>query len=183
MQGAQMISKEEWSVIRQLKNQGLTISEISRKLNIDRKTVRSALKSDSAPKYQRRLEPSILDPFKSYIDTRLDQYNLTASKILTELKDQGYSGSYGILNNYVQSKKGDLRSRAVMRFETLPGEQSQVDWGYFGEFYDQEKKKTVRLCCFLMVLGYSRMKFIYFFDRDDTENFLTGHNLAFEYFG
>jgi len=170
-------------MIRQLKNQGLTISEISRKLNIDRKTVRSALKFESAPKYIRRIEPSILDPFKSYVDARLDNYNLTASKILTEIKDQGYAGSYGILNKYVQSKKGELRSRAVMRFETLPGEQSQVDWGYFGEFYDQKKKKLVKLCCFLMVLGFSRMKFIYFFEKDDADHFLMGHNLAFEFFG
>lgn len=182
-EGAQTINKEEWSMIRQLKNQGLTISEISRKLNLDRKTVRSALKNDSVPKYERRPEPSILDNFKNYIDSRLDQYNLTATKILNEIKDQGYSGSYGILNKYVQSKKGDLRTKAVMRFETLPGEQSQVDWGYFGEFYDQEKKKIVKLCCFLMVLGFSRMRFIYFFEKDDTDHFLMGHNLAFEYFG
>lgn len=119
-------------------------------LKVDRKKVRSALKAESAPKYVRRSEPSILDPSKSYIDTRLDSYSLTASKILNEVKGQGYSGSYGILNKYVQSKKGELRSRAVMRFETLPGEQSQVDWGYFSEFYDQEKKNHVKLCCFLM---------------------------------
>ena len=121
-----MISTEEWSMIRQLKNQGLTISEISRKLNMDRKTIRSALKTESAPKYERKVEPSILDSFKSYIDSRLDQYSLTASKILNEIKEQGYIGSYGILNKYVQNKKGEFRSRAVMRFETLPGEQSQV---------------------------------------------------------
>jgi hypothetical protein len=34
-----------------------------------------------------------------------------------------------------------------------------------------------------MVLGYSRMRFIHFFESDDTHNFLKGHNLAFEYFG
>lgn len=178
-----MINKEEWSMIRQLKNQGLTISEISRKLNLDRKTVRSALNTDSAPKYERTPVPSILDPFKNYIDTRLDQYNLTAAKVLNELMGQGYAGGYGILNKYVQCKKGELRSKAVMRFETLPGEQSQVDWGYFGEFYDQERKKLVKLCCFLMVLGFSRMRFIYFFEKDDTDHFLMGHNLAFGYFG
>lgn len=178
-----MITKEEWSMIRQLKNQGLTISEISRKLNIDRKTVRSALKTESIPKYERVPVSSIIDSFKNYIDSRLELYNLTTTKVLTELKNQGYEGGYGILNKYVQSKKGDLRSKAVMRFETLPGEQSQVDWGYFGEFYDQEKKKVIKLCCFLMVLGFSRMRFIHFFEKDDTEHFLMGHNLAFQSFG
>lgn len=70
-----------------------------------------------------------------------------------------------------------------MRFETIPGEQAQVDWGYFGEFYDSDKKRFIRLCCFVMILGYSRTRFIHFFDGDNTTNFLKGHNLAFEYFG
>ena len=169
--------------IRQLRKQGLTISEISRRLEIDRKTVRAALRDEIAPKYERISTEGKLSGYRVYVDERLEKYNLTSQRIFEEIVLQGFCGRYGIVNRYVRMKKGEYKIKAVLRFETIPGEQSQVDWAYFGEFYDEEKKKHVRLCCFLMVLGYSRMKFIHFFESDDTHHFLKGHNLAFEYFG
>ena len=30
---------------------------------------------------------------------------------------------------------------AVLRFETIPGEQTQVDWGYCGKIFDVEERK------------------------------------------
>lgn len=170
-------------MIRELKNSGLTITEISKRLGIDRKTARSAINKKSPPTYQRKASKTILDEFKPYINSRLELYNLTSQKLHEELQNQGFSGKYGIVNNYVQKVKADYKTKAVMRFETIPGEQAQVDWGYFGEFYDCDKKKFIRLCCFVMILGYSRTRFIHFFDGDNTTNFLKGHNLAFEYFG
>lgn len=178
-----MLSVKDWGMIRSLKNSGLNISEISRKLNIDRKTVRKQLNLSSSASYKRKPIESKLDPYKDYIDKRLEKYSLTAKKIFKEIKSQGFDGKYVIVSRYVKKIKDKHRAKAVLLFETLPGEQAQVDWGYFGTLYDPELKKDVRLCCFLMVLGYSRTKFIYFFDGDNTENFLAGHNKAFEYFG
>lgn len=186
MQGAfSMVKKEQWAMIRQLRQQGMKISEIAKQLNMDRKTVRKMIfKQADVPKYRRESKiASLLEEYKPYIQQRLEKYNLTSEKLYQEVKNQGYSGKYGILNLFVRKEKAQLRTKAVLRFETLPGEQAQVDWGYFGQLYDQEKKKTIRLCCFFMVLGYSRMRFAYFFDSDDTYHFLMGHHLAFEYFG
>lgn len=178
-----MLSVKEWGMIRNLKNNGLNISEISRQLNIDRKTVRDHLERDEPKKYRRQSGESKLDKFKEYIDQRLEKHCLTARKIFKEIRAQGFKGGYVIVSKYVKEIKDKHRAKAVLLFETLPGEQAQVDWGYFGKIYDHELKKEVRLCCFLMVLGYSRTKFIYFFDGDNTDNFLAGHNKAFEYFG
>jgi len=178
-----MLGLEDWSMIRELKNSGLTITEISKRLGIDRKTARSAIKNSGPPKYVRKQSISILNDFKNYIHSRLELYNLTSQKIHEELTSQGFKGQYGTVNKYVQKLKAEYKTKAVMRFETIPGEQAQVDWGYFGEFYDHDKKKFIRLCCFVMVLGFSRARFIHFFDGDNTANFLKGHNLAFEYFG
>ncbi len=178
-----MLSVEDWGMIRSLKNSGLNISEISRKLNIDRKTVRKQLTLNRSASYKRKIVESKLDPYTDYIDKRLEKYSLTAQKIFKEIKQKGFNGKYVIVSRYVKKIKDKHRAKAVLLFETLPGEQAQVDWGYFGTIYDSELKKDVRLCCFLMILGYSRTKFIYFFDGDNTENFLVGHNKAFEYFG
>lgn len=178
-----MLSVKDWGMIRSLKNSGLNISEISRQLNLDRKTVRKQLNINRPINYRRKKAESKLDPYRDYIDKRLEKYCLTAQKIFNEIKNKGFNGKYVIVSRYVKKIKDKHRAKAVLIFETLPGEQAQVDWGYFGKIYDHELKKEIRLCCFLMVLGYSRTKFIYFFDGDNTENFLHGHNKAFEYFG
>lgn len=178
-----MLNLGGWKMIRELKKSGMSVTAIAKQLNLDRKTVRKAIYSDVSPKYVRKVTGSILDDYKNYIDERLEKFNLTAQRIHEEILDQGFQGKYGMVNKYVQNKKLDYKVKATIRFETIPGEQAQVDWAYLGEFYDQDKKKIIKLCCFLMVLGYSRMKFIHFFESDDSHNFLKGHNLAFKFFG
>lgn len=170
--------------IRNLRNQGLSKTKIAEYLNINRKTVNKYLNSESSPKYKKRIsKKSKLEKYKGYISERLERYNLTSKKLYKEIKLQGYTGKYGIIAKYVRETKNILRRKAYMRFETLPGEQSQVDWGYFGKMYDKEKKKEISLYCFLIILGYSRTLYIEFFEKQDTKAFLKGHNNSFKYFG
>ena len=176
-----MLVLEDWKMIRELKKSGLSISEISKRLGHDRKTIRKSLLENKFKKYQRKESTSILDCYKSYIDNRLEKFNLTSQRIFEEISSQGYVGKYGMVNKYVQKTKDNYKVKATIRFETIPGEQAQVDWAYFGDFYDHDKKKLTRLCCFIMILGFSRMRFIHFFSSDDSHNFLTGHNLAFKF--
>lgn len=179
-----MIKSEDWVMIRNLSNQGLSKSEISRILSINRKTVSKNLKKEKAPKYGRKSkEEGIIDGFKEYIKLRLSKYNITAQKLYEEICKQGYVGGYQTVSNYVFSLKKEYKNEAVLRFESLPGEQAQVDWGYFGEIYDIELNKTVKVYGFFMVLGYSRMKYVEFFTNQNTTSFLKGHNNAFKYFG
>lgn len=44
-----------------------------------------------------------------------------------------------------------------MRFETLPGEQAQVDWGPFG--FIEHRGRRRRLYGFVMTLGWSRASY------------------------
>ena len=171
-------------MIRQLFNQGLTITEIAKIVNLTRKTVSANLKKDTAPKYHRsKQKESKLNLYKEYMRMQLEAYNLTAERLFKKIKEQGYKGGYGIVAKFVNIEKKALRKQAVLRFETLPGEQTQVDWGYFGKIYDQEQKRRIKLYCFFMILGYSRALYIEFFERAHIINFLMGHNNAFKYFG
>lgn len=66
----------------------------------------------------------------------------------------------------------------------MPGEQAQVDWGFFENYkvvdeYGIERK----LYCFLMILGYSRMRYIEFVADMTTETLIKCHLNAFNYFG
>lgn len=178
-----MIKQGDWIMIRSLYNEGLSKSEISRQLNLSRETVSNNLKIEVTPKYNRKTNDiDILNDFKDYLKLRLNKYNLTGQKLYEEIEKQGYKGSYQTVVNFVSGIKKIYRTDAVMRFETLPGQQGQVDWGHFGEIYDIELKKTVKVYCFFMILGYSRMKYIEYFTNQDTTSFLKGHNNAFKYF-
>jgi len=179
-----MIKKEDFVDIKNLKLKGLTNTAIAEQLGISRKTVYNYLKNNKPPKYIRKLKKdSKLKNYIEYLKSRLEKYNLTSWKLFEEIQNQGYEGGYGIVNNFVKKYKKNLRKKAYIRFETLPGEQAQVDWGYMGQIYDTQLKKTIKVYCFVIVLGYSRVVYVDFFANMKTQNFLIGHNNAFKYFG
>jgi transposase len=63
---------EDWAEIRRLhRAEGLPIKAIARKLDVSRNTVRSALASDTAPKYVRRPAGSIVDAVEPKIREQL----------------------------------------------------------------------------------------------------------------
>jgi hypothetical protein len=68
-----------------------------------------------------------------------------------------------------------------MRFETVPGEQAQVDWGSVK--YTTPDGKSHRLWVFVMVLGWSRMIYIEFVRRADVATFIRCHLNAFQELG
>ena len=77
--------------------------------------------------------------------------------------------------------KGAKPRPAFVRFETSPGEQAQADWSDFG--YMEFDGKRTRLCCFSMVLGYSRTLYIRFSPFQNLVSLCQAHVEAFRYFG
>ena len=71
-------------------------------------------------------------------------------------------------------------AEAYLRLRTLPGEQGQVDWGHFGHVTIGKAKRP--LMAFVMVLSYSRKIHLHFYLNCRTENFLHGHEGAFNAF-
>jgi len=175
-----MITIEEWAMIKHMHRQGVPKARIARELGLDPKTVDRAIKTEEHPKRKERAQGSILDPYREYINQRLEKYDLTATRILREIKERGYPGSYSILRNYVRQVKG-AKPQPAVRFETEPGEQAQMDWSDFGcvEFDGQKR----RLWCFAMVLGYSRTLYLEFSHSQNLISLGKAHINAFRYFG
>ena len=99
-----MLDMEDQFMIRHLYNEGLTISEISRKTGYDRKTVRKYIRADGfLQPSKRHPRGSILDPYKEYIQNRLNKYPLSAMRLFEEIKDRGYPGKYTLVKEYVRS--------------------------------------------------------------------------------
>lgn len=58
---------------------------------------------------------------------------LTTRKLLRELKARGEQGGLTQLILSVQPDRTSREERAVLRFETAPGQPAQVDGGRFGD--------------------------------------------------
>jgi transposase len=177
-----MLDMEEFLVLRDLFNQGWSISEIARETGHSRVTVRKYIHSQIPPKSEKRSKrPSKLDDYKEYIDQRLQEYPLTATRIYREIQEQGFSGKYTIVKDYVRETRPKCGVPAVYRYETKPGVQAQVDWAECG--YIEIDGSQRKLYCFTMVLGYSRMRYAEFTLRIDVHTLIQCHLNAFRYFG
>ncbi|RLF56972.1 MAG: IS21 family transposase [Thermoplasmata archaeon] len=177
-----MLEMEEIFKIRELRNQGLSLRAIRQETGHTRRTIRKYLNRVEPPVYKKRSsQPGKLDPYKDYIKTRLKNYSLTAVRLHEEINEQGYTGSYSLLVQYVRGIKGITGVTAVYRFETKPGVQSQVDWSEIARVNIDGCWR--KIYCFNMVLGYSRMRYIEFTLNVDTASFIRCHLNAFNYFG
>lgn len=173
-----------WMQIRNDRKKGLSYTEIARKYNMDPRTAKKYSESDIKPVYQLTgPKPSKLDSYKHQIDLWLEEAPFSAVRIHEKLLEQGCDCKYTIVREYVSSKKQDLNIKATVRFETMPGLQGQVDWGFFENYKILENGEYKKLYCFLMILGYSRMRYIEFVTDMSTSTLIRCHVNAFRYFG
>ena len=120
-----------------------------------------------------------LDPFLDSLMQLLERYsNITAQRAFEELRKLGYNGSYSTLRTYIKNNRTKPKS-PVIRFETSPGVQAQMDWSTYTIEFTQEGRRRVEL--FSYILGYSRRQYIYFTERQDFEATARQHVLAFEH--
>jgi transposase len=127
-----MVGVEAALEIRVLHRHGKSIREIARETGVARNTVRRYLRDEAAARYKPRPPRSTkLDPFKAYVAERLGSAApewIPASVLLMELRERGYCGGYTMLKLFVASLRPQQAVEPVIRFETGPGEQMQVDW-------------------------------------------------------
>ena len=57
-----------------------------------------------------------------------------------------------------------------------------MDWGFFEDHFVYEDGKWKKLSCFLMILGYSRMRYIKFVTDMSTNTLIRCHQNASRYF-
>ncbi|MCE3269057.1 MAG: Integrase catalytic region [Burkholderiales bacterium] len=175
-----MISRGEYIVIHELYAKGYSIRKISRTLKIDRKTITRRLR-EASYKVQTRAttKKDILAPYKSYIleFIKKSNYRIPYPVILEDIKTHGYKGSRATLQHFLTSeyKKLNLVNDPVIRFETAPGEQMQVDWTTIRYGRDP-------IYAFVATLGYSRYSFVYFVNNMEADTLIQCHERAFLYF-
>ena len=130
---------------------------------------------------KRRLKrTSKLDRFEPTIKQILEKYpNITGQRVYEKLREAGYTGGISILQERLQ-KHRPKEKEPVIRFETEPGRQGQMDWSPYTIPFIRTGKNTVQ--CFSYILGFSRRHYIDFTARHDFYTLIRRHQDAFEYF-
>jgi transposase len=155
---------------------------IARQLGVHHTTVTRALYEVGGIRPERSSHPSVVDPYRPFILETLEKWpSLPASRLFQMVSERGYPGREDHFRHHVALLRPRKPAEAFMRLRTLPGEQGQVDWAFFGKI---TCGRAVRLLmAFVMVLSYSRRIFLKFFTDSRMGAFLAGHVAAFNHFG
>lgn len=180
-----MIGREKRMLLKHYLDEGLSKSAIARKLDISRDTIHRLIRTGEL---DRDLEAPVrygprppvatkLEPYQGIIAARLEAYPLlSAVRLFEEVRAAGYPGGYTQVKEFVRSVRPCPASEPVVRFETPPGLQAQVD---FAEFRFPWGKRYA----LVVVLGYSRLLWLHFYERQDMRTLFLGLEEAFAFFG
>jgi transposase len=184
-EGQAMVGRELWAEIRRVHEQeGLSVTALAQRFDLDRKTVRRCLRSSSFQPYQRATRTdTLLSEHAEFLRDRAPAVDYSARILFQELRDsRGYTGSYETVKLFVRPLRAvaTQAQRALTRFETPPGWQSQIDWGQ-ARVYLRHRPVTQHL--FVLTLGFSRRGFYCACPDERLSQFLDAHERAFEHFG
>ncbi len=172
----------EAKILRYFHVEKWKVGTIARQLGVHHGTVDRVLSQAGLPKVERPRRPSLLDPYLPFVLKTLEQYpSLTASRLYAMVRERGYSGGQDHFRHLIAHHRPRPQPEAYLRLKTLPGEQSQTDWGHFGKLTIGKAERT--LMAFVMVLSFSRQIFLRFFLDARMANFLRGHEAAFTAWG
>jgi len=175
-----MLNKEDYLVIKTLKERGVYLKDIAEELGVHPKTVSRALKREGAPKKKRKRRPSKLEPYKPTVDRLLSEGVWNAMVILREIQAEGYTGGYTMLRQYIAPKRALRPGKATVRFETKAGKQLQTDWG---EIVTTIAGAQTKVYFMVNLLSYSRRFHFWCTDSSDAEHTYEGLIRSLEYFG
>jgi transposase len=172
-------------LLKHLLDQKVSKTAIAMRLGISRGLVYHLIRTGqldrdlSEPVARRVRTPAApkLAPYHGIITERLTTFpELSAVRLFEECRGAGYAGGLTQLKGYVRQVRPRPEPEPIVRFETAPGHQAQVDFATFrfpwGTRY-----------ALLVVLGYSRLLWIKFYPRQTMATVVAGLEEAFAYFG
>jgi len=179
-----MLKKGEVKMIHKMLKDGLSKSAIARKLGIARDTVikYSKLPEGYMPVIKREVCETTVDPYLPNIAMILEEahkldVHIPTASIYQEIQKLGYRGSLRWMQDVIL--RHDIRRKVkdeeeLVRFETEPGHQMQVDWVEFPK---------EGLSAFVATMGYSRASYVEYVTDEKVDTLIKCHMNAFSYFG
>ena len=179
-----MLKKGEVKMIHKMLKDGMSKSAIARKLDIARDTVikYSKLPEGYIPVIKREVSETTVDPYLPNIAMILEEahklgVHVPTASIYQEIQKLGYRGSLRWMQDVIL--RHDIRRKVkdeeeLVRFETDPGQQMQVDWVEFPKD---------GLSAFVATMGYSRASYVEYVTDEKVDTLIKCHMNAFSYFG
>ncbi len=181
-----MHGREKRVLLREYLEPGLSKTALAERLGIHRRTIHHWIDTgqldrdldEEAVRYKAR--PPVerkIDAYRGIVHSRLEEFpKLSAVRIYEELRKAGYEGGYTQVKEYVRAARPRPAIEPIVRFETPAGHQAQVDFAHFRLPWGQR-------WALLVVLGYSRLLWLRFFERQDMRVLFEGLEQAFGFFG
>ena len=158
-------------------------SKLARQLNCDRRTVSRYVElAKNGKKPTKRVYQKKTDGFEKIIEEKVKTTAPAIAIYHYLVKNHGYKGSYSTLKRYIHNLNIEKQHNAIIRFETDPGIQAQVDWKESLKFKTKDGE-TIKFNVFLMILGFSRTKFLMVTETRDLQQVEFSLACAFRYFG
>ena len=96
---------------------------------------------------------SKLDDFKPMIKRLLEQYpDMTGVRVHEELSENGFDGGPTIVKDYLRKIRPRPKKEPVVRFETEPGHQGQMDWSPYTLNFTRSGRQKV--LCFSYIWAF-----------------------------
>ena len=168
---------------------GASVRQIAAELHLARQTVQAVIRrweaertDPAASSASTRRRPSSLDAYDDAIRQWLTRYpDITVTRLLEELRRLGFTGRYTILRERVRELRPRPAREPVVRFETDPGAQAQMDYSTYDLDFTGSGRRRIHLFSYL--LSYSRRQYLRFVEVQDLPTTLREHIRAFEHLG
>lgn len=192
---------------------GQSISDIARTENRDRKTVREVIRKIQGtgvcrdkPLPEKDILISVFEEWGKKTErqrlateelVKMEQeirQAITGTEELDGMKPKtaylavkekfGLQASYGTFKNFARQRGFGREHRGLMlRIETEPGKEAQLDYGQMGIMFDPHEKRKRFVHGYVMILSSSRLPFIQYTYKQKQEDFARSTRDAFEFFG
>ena len=178
-----MRSALEWAEAKALAADGVSKSEIARRLGINRRTAAKLVEATEPPGYSRMPAGSMLDSLEPVLRGLIDDWpDIKAPRVTEILRDDyGYGGSVDLVRKRLAALR-PRSERAAQRTGYRPGQVLQVDWAEMPTRprIAGRERRVYALICSLPFSGAATAHFT--FDMT-VESFLQGHVRAFAWLG
>lgn len=177
-----IVPELEAQILRYYHVEKWRVGTIAHQLGVHHSVVSRVLMQAGLPRTESRLRASRFDPYLPFIRETLMKFpTLTASRLFVMVRERGYPGGPDHFRHLIALQRPHPKAEAYLRLRTLPAEQSQLDWGHFGQLSVGRARRP--LMAFVMVLSYSRRIFLRFYLNARMDSFLHGHVAAFSAWG
>lgn len=182
-----MLKEMERTIVKYLRKKGKTYNEIGEEVGCHRETASRIMKEPINKKYERVSSVSQFEEHKEQIKEWI-RAGIKVNRMLEMAKEElspAYAGGKTAFYEQVKKLREEVDKKdpeAAIRFEGLPGEYLQVDWGEVRDFPFIQKERQTRYI-FAARLKYSRVIYVEFQKDMKEETLIRCLLRAFEYIG